>query len=100
MDRAMAARVERLEVKAGEILDEQTREVGELREEDQEFFDRTYRLVDESFRIADETGKRWEIPSELTTAEFRRFCALLFYSICPSVRKYPDPLPTSPAKES
>lgn len=94
MDRAIAARVERLAERAEAMFEQQHREHGEIREEDQEFFARAYQLVGESFRIADETGKRWEIPSELTHAEFYRFCALLSYSLCPTSRKYPDPLPT------
>lgn len=98
MDRSIERRVERLEAKAEEMFEQQHRELGKVPEEDLEFYNTTYELVCEAERISRETGAPFELPAGLSKEAYRRFVSIIMWTLFPTSRKYPDPLPPSTAQ--
>ena len=90
MDRSIERRVERLEEKAEEVLAEQERPLAQLREEDADFVDDIRARLDEAHRMAEETGSRFVMPDNVSTAEYDRYWRLLAWQVWPETSTYPD----------
>ena len=102
MDRSIERRIVRIEEKA-ELLELQERPVMEIPEDDREFYEKAHASVVEAMRVSDETGQPFREhgkgPGGLTWGEYRRYFAILTWSLWPEHRKYPEPIPTSPTQE-